>query len=114
MTFNPLNLICHRRPDRTFSYKGHYFPVCARCTGFYISIILYCIYAYFNFVNYTPQLMIMAVLLLVPAGIDGGTQFLNWRESNNILRLITGLIGGTGLAILAKGLKYYIYLAYIF
>ncbi|MDD5959467.1 DUF2085 domain-containing protein [Methanobrevibacter wolinii] len=113
MSFNPLNLICHRRPDRTFSYKGHYFPVCARCTGFYISIFAYFIYAYFVFINYTPLLMFIGIFLLVPAGIDGFTQFLGWRESTNYLRLITGLLGGIGLAIIIKGLKYYIYLGLI-
>ncbi|OWT33348.1 hypothetical protein BGI41_02885 [Methanobrevibacter sp. 87.7] len=110
MSFNPLNLICHRRPDRTFSYRGHYFPVCARCTGFYISIFAYFIYAYFVFINYTVYLMITAILLLVPAAIDGFTQLLGWRESTNYLRLITGLLGGIGLAILIKGFKYYLYL----
>ncbi|MDO5151670.1 MAG: DUF2085 domain-containing protein, partial [Oscillospiraceae bacterium] len=24
---------CHQRPDRSFFYKGHQFPLCARCTG---------------------------------------------------------------------------------
>ncbi len=24
---------CHRMPERSFFYKGHQFPVCARCTG---------------------------------------------------------------------------------
>ena len=28
--------ICHRIPERTFNIRGYYFPVCSRCTGFYI------------------------------------------------------------------------------
>ncbi|MBQ3473297.1 MAG: DUF2085 domain-containing protein, partial [Methanobrevibacter sp.] len=28
-------LICHRMHERSFFIKGHQFPVCARCTGFY-------------------------------------------------------------------------------
>src|SRR4051812_167741 len=31
------SLICHQRPDRSFFWQGHQFPVCARCTGIYLS-----------------------------------------------------------------------------
>lgn len=47
-------------------------------------------------------------MLMVPAGIDGFTQFLELRKSNNILRLATGLYGGLGLAILVKAFKFFI------
>jgi uncharacterized membrane protein len=30
-------LICHQRPERSFFLDGHQFPVCARCTGLYLS-----------------------------------------------------------------------------
>ena len=107
---NPLTLICHRKPERSFFIKGHQFPVCARCTGFYISLTIYFIYTYYFFVNYNPLLLIFAIILLIPAGIDGLTQFLEHRTSNNTLRFITGLLGGLGLGILIKALKYFIYL----
>lgn len=107
------NLICHRKPERSFFIKGFQFPVCARCTGFYMGLIIYFVYAYFFFVNYTYSMMLFAILLLLPSIIDGSTQFIGNRESNNILRLITGLMGGLGLAIIIKAIKYYIYLAII-
>ena len=31
------SLICHQRPERSFFLDGHQFPVCARCTGLYLS-----------------------------------------------------------------------------
>jgi len=31
------SLICHQRPDRSFFVDGHQLPVCARCTGLYLS-----------------------------------------------------------------------------
>jgi len=43
---------------------------------------------------------LISFLLLIPAGFDGLTQLFGFRESNNYLRLITGLLGGLGLAIL--------------
>ena len=105
-----LNIICHRKPERSFFIKGHQFPVCARCTGFYISLITYFIYTYYFFVDYNIYLLSFAIILLIPTAIDGLTQFLEYRESNNTLRLITGLMGGLGLGILVKALKYFIYL----
>ena len=107
---NILNLICHRKPERCFFIKGHQFPVCARCTGFYISLILYFTYTYYFFVDYNPFLLVFAILLLIPSAIDGLTQLLEYRESNNVLRFITGFFGGLGLGILVKALKYFIYL----
>lgn len=105
---NWTTLICHRKPERSFFIRGHQFPVCARCTGFYISLVLYFIYTYFYYVNYSPLLLTKAVLLLVPAGIDGFTQLFELRESNNTLRLITGLMGGLGLGIIVKVIKFFL------
>ena len=102
--------ICHRLPNRTFKIRNWYFPVCARCTGFYIGAFSYFIYVYFFFVEYTITLILIAFLMIVPTLLDGSTQLFDSRNSNNILRLFTGLIGGVGLAILIKALKYLILL----
>ena len=107
---NIFNLICHRKPERSFHIYGHQFPVCARCTGFYVSIFAYFIYTYFYFVNYSTILLFLAAISLIFPFIDGFTQLINIRESNNTLRFVTGLIGGLGLGILIKACKYFIYL----
>lgn len=107
---NMLNLFCHRKPDRSFHFLGYKFPVCSRCTGFYIAIFSYYLYAYFFYVRYTISLIIISSILLVPAFFDGTYQIISDYESNNYLRLLTGLLGGLGLAIILKYLKYCIYL----
>ena len=109
---NILNLICHRKPERSFFIKSQQFPICARCTGFYFSLIIYFIYSYYFFVYYDSNLLIFAILLLIPATIDGLTQLFKNRESNNVLRLITGLMGGIGLGIIVKAIKWYIYIKF--
>ena len=100
--------ICHRIPERTFNIRGHYFPVCSRCTGFYIAAFSYFIFVYYFYVQYTPILILLAILMIIPALLDGFTQLIGFRQSNNILRLLTGLIGGVGLAILFKAIKWMI------
>ena len=100
--------ICHRIPERTFNIRGHYFPVCSRCTGFYIGAFSYFIFVYFFYVQYTISLILLGFLMMVPTFYDGLTQLNGSRKSNNILRLSTGLIGGVGLAILVKAVKWLI------
>lgn len=103
-----LKLICHRKSERSFFINGYQFPVCARCTGFYIMFLIYFIYTYFFYVNYNHFLILFSILLLIPAVVDGTSQLKGLRESNNYLRFFTGLIGGLGLGIIIKAIKYYI------
>lgn len=102
---NYLKFICHRLPNRSFQYKNYYFPVCARCTGFYISMVTYTIIAMFVSIEYDINEIILAIILLIPSGLDGTSQLLEFRESNNILRLLTGFFGGIGLMIILKTIK---------
>ncbi|MBQ6512096.1 DUF2085 domain-containing protein [Methanobrevibacter sp.] len=99
---NYLNLICHRKPERSFFIKGHQFPVCARCTGFYTGLLIFLLYTFFSTIEYTSTLLILSIILLIPVSIDGFTQFFGLRQSNNTLRFITGFIGGIGLIIFLK------------
>ncbi|MBZ9570105.1 DUF2085 domain-containing protein [Methanobrevibacter sp. TMH8] len=101
-----LNFICHRIPNRTFQYRGYYFPVCARCTGFYISMVIYTLIVMFLAIEYDANMVILAIIFFIPSTLDGLSQLLGFRESNNILRLLTGLSGGMGLMIILKTLKF--------
>lgn len=97
-----MKYLCHRRPDRSFFFRGHQFPVCSRCTGLIIGSAFFMIYSYLNPLNYTFNTLIVSIILQLPYIIDGTTQYFNLRESNNILRLITGLLGGVGIVLLAR------------
>ncbi len=90
-------VFCHRKPERSFFYKGKQFPVCARCTGFYVG---YLALPVFTFSIWEPSFLIVGLLML-PALIDGLTQAFWNRESNNWLRLFTGTLAGAGAIALA-------------
>jgi len=45
-------------------------------------------------------MIIMGFLSIIPTFLDALTQNLGYRESNNILRVITGILGGIGLGII--------------
>jgi uncharacterized membrane protein len=92
--------ICHRRQERTFKIKNYYFPVCARCTGIYTGIFSFFIFVYFVNIQYDVLLVLAAILMIIPTLLDGVTQLFSFRESNNLLRFITGSIAGFGIGIL--------------
>lgn len=83
---------CHRLPERSFSFRGHLFPLCARCTGIVAGSVLAPV-AFFS--GHAPE-PFLATLFLVPLIADGLTQRMKWRESTNPLRFVTGTLFGLG------------------
>lgn len=79
---------CHQIAERSFSLGNYQFPLCARCTGILLGEIVGIILAFFT-TSYWQT-----VFLLIPMAADGLTQLLGWRTSTNLLRFITGLLGG--------------------
>lgn len=94
--------ICHHIPERTFNIKGYYFPLCSRCTGLYFGVFLCLIYMNIFYVYYTTYLLLISFFMIIPTFIDGITQSFGFRESNNIVRFLTGIIAGIGLVIFVK------------
>ncbi|MGB0525559.1 MAG: DUF2085 domain-containing protein [Flammeovirgaceae bacterium] len=86
-------VMCHQKPERSFFWKGKQFPVCARCTGMYIG--------YFTFPFFLFSVFVLNIwwtlVLIFPTYIDGITQAVFNRESNNFLRVTTGFMAGIGL-----------------
>ena len=82
---------CHQIAERSFFIGGYQFPVCARCTGMilgYISAIV---------LWFLVKPVWMVVFLVFPMLADGFTQYWGWRESNNLLRMVTGGLFGYAL-----------------
>ena len=84
---------CHQMPDRSFFFRGYQFPVCARCTG----VILGQTIAVVMLLCAIRIRFILSAILLLIMGIDWGLQFFKILMSNNVRRLITGILGGFGL-----------------
>lgn len=84
---------CHQIPERSFFIKGHQFPVCARCSGAFLGEII----AILLIILKINVNILWAIILLLIMGLDWFLQQINWIESNNIRRLITGILGGFGI-----------------
>ncbi|HKD77332.1 MAG TPA: DUF2085 domain-containing protein [Ktedonobacterales bacterium] len=89
--------ICDQIPSHSFFICDHQVGICARCLALYGSIWL----GTFGFRigrRRIPRLPWYGLILFtLPMALDGGTQLFGWRESNNLLRVITGVLFGIGM-----------------
>lgn len=82
---------CHQLPERSFFINGYQFPVCARCTGIIIGEVS-SIFCYVLHLHFLPVIYLVA--LLIPLVIDGLVQYKTSYQSNNVKRVITGILFG--------------------
>jgi len=85
---------CHRRADRSLVFRGHQFPVCARCTGIFAGYFAYPLFL----LGWLQISFLICLAMQLPTIIDGYTQHRQWRTSTNTLRLATGILSGVGQA----------------
>jgi len=89
--------MCHQMPYRSFIIQGVPIPVCARDTGIYIGFIL----GFASlFLKQRPKFLssvLLPIVCTVPMALDGFTQLFGWRESNNVLRFMTGIVFAFGI-----------------
>ena len=83
---------CHQLPERSFFFRGMQFPICARCTGIVLGLLLGPLPCAFGLYNVCFSLMLASILV-----IDGYTQLKGWRKSTNTLRFLSGLLFGYSL-----------------
>ncbi|MBQ0051053.1 MAG: DUF2085 domain-containing protein [Treponema sp.] len=94
---------CHQIPNRSFFYKGYQFPICARCTGVFISAFISLICVFLIRIPISICVLMSFVML-----IDWLVQAVGIKQSTNKRRLLTGLIGGFGYTTL-----YYYFVIYL-
>ena len=88
---------CHQIANRSYSLNGNQMPFCARDLGLFVGIALGFGFASF-FRRKIPPLFV--IVGLIPIAVDGGVQAVTAYESNNLLRLTTGLVAGCVLSLL--------------
>lgn len=91
----PFRLVCHGIDARAIDLAGVPMPICARCLALYAGglagIAIFLMPGPWRR-HLVPTFLFL--LALVPMGIDGVTQAIGFRESTNVLRLLTGAPAG--------------------
>ncbi|MEW5748662.1 MAG: DUF2085 domain-containing protein [Candidatus Thermoplasmatota archaeon] len=88
---------CHQLANRSFFLNDNQMPFCARDVGLFVGLALASGVVTFIRYKVNPLLVLAG---LVPIGLDGGIQLVTEYESNNLLRVATGLLAGAALALL--------------
>lgn len=91
--------ICDQVPSHSYYLFGHQVCLCERCLAIYSTLLLFGIA-----LAVLPRLRgkvrpldwRLWLLLIVPMAIDGLTQLVGWRESDLLLRTLTGILFGLG------------------
>jgi uncharacterized membrane protein len=109
ITFAVGSLICHQKPERSFFWDGHQYPVCARCTGLYASAAIGVIgWVIARMARRRPLAIdprtarAALVAAAIPTAISLATGALGVWDGSNITRALFAIpLGATGGAIVA-------------
>ena len=82
----------HQLPERSFSFHGYQFPVCARCCGVLIGELLAVILLILHYIISIPIALACMFIMFV----DWFIQYIEIKKSNNTRRFLTGILGGLG------------------
>lgn len=84
---------CHQLAERSFFLNGNQMPFCSRDVGIFIGLAAGMLAVLLLSPRFSWPIL---ALLVLPILIDGGVQLTGLYESNNLLRVITGALGGIG------------------
>jgi uncharacterized membrane protein len=95
------DIFCHQKYDRSIFLNGNQMPFCSRCTAIWLGIALGLGFMIFYSIILDNKILLIIILGILPLGIDGIGQLLNFWESTNLIRILTGLLTGfiSGLII---------------
>lgn len=97
-------LVCHQIPERTIFIDGMPLPLCARDTGIYLGVfiaLIYCIVRGKLKSDRVPstRISVLLALLMIPMMIDAVTSYVSMRQTDNIIRLVTGIFFGMPIVL---------------
>lgn len=94
--FFSLHYVCAQIPSHSFYIFGHQLGLCARNFSIYSSMFIGSLIFTLTKKRLPGIPWWLWVLMILPMAWDGTTQMFGWRESDWILRTVTGTLFGLG------------------
>jgi uncharacterized membrane protein len=98
--------LCHQLPERSFFGGGLQVPVCARDEGIYVGFVAALLLVAFlerggRRSSGPPPWWVLVTLVgfISVMALDGLTSYAGLRETNNEIRLLTGIMAGVAISI---------------
>jgi len=112
------SVICHQRPDRSFFWDGQQLPVCARCTGLYLSgAVAFALWWALRFLRsappiaWTPATALRAITVAaIPTAVSWTSGVLGVWDGSNLTRALLAVplgvaAGGVVAAVSSRDLR---------
>lgn len=103
-------VVCHQRPERSFFIEGHQLPVCARCTGLYLTGAIGLVgwltmklARRWRPIAIDPRLAVRLLLIAaIPTAVSLISGAIGWWDGSNLTRALLAIpLGVTAGAIVA-------------
>src|SRR5579859_741869 len=94
--FFALHLVCAQIPAHSFYVFGHQLGLCERNFSIYTSMFIGSLVFVLAKKRMRGIPWWLWILMMLPMALDGTTQMFGWRESDWILRVVTGTLFGAG------------------
>lgn len=85
------SLVCHQRPDRSFHGHDRPFPVCARCTGLYVSGAAGAVLGWMGLARAPRRTRRLVLLAAIPTVATVVAEWLGVAGSSNPVRALAAL-----------------------
>jgi uncharacterized membrane protein len=104
--------LCHQMPDRSFFFHEHQSPLCARCTGMYLGVLLGLVFFFVRRRTHAARLpgvtlVSMLIGFITIMGIDGINSTISiipgapqLYHTTNVHRIVTGTLFGLAIVML--------------
>lgn len=92
--YGALKIVCHQMPTRCFWVFGSNMALCTRCFGIFLALFLTGLFMGIKRID--NMYWKTALVLIFPTVLDGFTQYIGLRSSNNLIRFVTGFLAGIG------------------
>jgi uncharacterized membrane protein len=84
--------VCHQRPDRCFWIDGRPMPVCARCTGLYVSAAVAAPLAIFLAAGLSVRrARLLVALAALPTLLTWGLEYAGLAQPSNLARALAAM-----------------------